>query len=416
MIRRGIKIMMPFEDFPYTDYHNLNLDWILKRLREVNERLIEVNRRLDEVNARLDEIEDELVAINAELVRLNTLITEIQATLKSHSDAIVSLQDELSRLKSEFTTTINNINSQLSTLTTKVDKNTTDITNLTNKVSASTGDITNLTTKVEKNTTDISTLKNSITSINSQITDINSNISSLTTRVKTLEDLLENLNIIPPVTLYNPAASLFAVGSWAKWLSWKKNLFPSGSPVQSMEYSPNIAWWDNTTSLPIEITYGFVAQPTLLCKLPYIAVKKSAVSTTESTAIGKIQALLSEYSSSLFVPSTLTPSNGFFDITFTYEYGHTGDEVKARGSYIPFMPSGSVLFTTSASDTNTSLSLVSAINTDVRIQIPESGTAGKICVTGATPVWGLVPNADPNGSEWDGKTYDIYLYDIIEIG
>lgn len=41
---------MAFENFPYADLHNLNLDWILKKIKELE-------TRIDELEARVAELE-----------------------------------------------------------------------------------------------------------------------------------------------------------------------------------------------------------------------------------------------------------------------------------------------------------------------------------------------------------------------
>lgn len=46
---------MAFEQFPYTDYHSLNLDWILEKVKEFNERLDNIRSNiLEESKAYTD--------------------------------------------------------------------------------------------------------------------------------------------------------------------------------------------------------------------------------------------------------------------------------------------------------------------------------------------------------------------------
>lgn len=35
-----------FEQFPYTNYHDLNLDWIIEALKELNDRVTDLEARV----------------------------------------------------------------------------------------------------------------------------------------------------------------------------------------------------------------------------------------------------------------------------------------------------------------------------------------------------------------------------------
>lgn len=38
--------MGTFEQFPYTNYHDLNLDWIIEALKELNDRVTDLEARV----------------------------------------------------------------------------------------------------------------------------------------------------------------------------------------------------------------------------------------------------------------------------------------------------------------------------------------------------------------------------------
>lgn len=38
--------MGTFEQFPYTNYHDLNLDWIIEALKELNDRVTDLEERV----------------------------------------------------------------------------------------------------------------------------------------------------------------------------------------------------------------------------------------------------------------------------------------------------------------------------------------------------------------------------------
>ena len=41
--------MGAFEHFPYVNYHDLNLDWILKKVEELEKRIEELEQRVEDL-------------------------------------------------------------------------------------------------------------------------------------------------------------------------------------------------------------------------------------------------------------------------------------------------------------------------------------------------------------------------------
>ena len=41
--------MGAYEHFPYTNFHDLNLDWLLKKVEELERRVEELERRVEEL-------------------------------------------------------------------------------------------------------------------------------------------------------------------------------------------------------------------------------------------------------------------------------------------------------------------------------------------------------------------------------
>ena len=68
---------MAFENFPYSDFHALNLDWILKKLKEHGVTIEDIKKNIEAANipevvraALLDMVEDGTLAqiVNEELL------------------------------------------------------------------------------------------------------------------------------------------------------------------------------------------------------------------------------------------------------------------------------------------------------------------------------------------------------------
>lgn len=60
----------PFdENFPYTNFHDLNLDWIIKTLKEQIESITKNSNSIDELNAKISEIEQWIDQFDDDLLR-----------------------------------------------------------------------------------------------------------------------------------------------------------------------------------------------------------------------------------------------------------------------------------------------------------------------------------------------------------
>lgn len=335
------------------------------KLNDVIDALNEFN---DEFNTWAKSVEDSLKDLYAKYEALDTRVTNIEKQLQS-------IQNELTNIKND----ISYIEQRL-------------------------GNVENRISNVENEITDI---KQSISDINNSITQIQADITELEARVKKLEDLLKNLNIIPPIDIYNATDEEFKTGLWQNWWEWLKTKldFPTAAPIDQWEYSPNVVWWDSTTHLPRYFQLGRVTQPITLCKLPFIAVCKGVFDSFPYSASDVIAA------SPFLKPEQFTPSNGFFDFPLTAAFGYTMDEVKFQTSYIPFLPQQSYLYRTDRFF-NTGSSIKN-INCGVRLQVPSTGTTAKLAVSTESLVLGLCPDSMPITSS---TKWDMYIYMVAENG
>lgn len=331
------------------------------KLNDVIDALNEFNV---EFNAWAKSVEESLKDLYAKYQALDTRVTNIENELES-------IQNELTNIKND----ISNIEQRLD--------------NVENRIS-----------NVENEITDI---KQSISNINNSITQIQADMTALKARVKKLEDLLKNLNIIPPIDIYNATDEDFATGLWVNWWDWMKKLlyFKGAATVDKWEYSPNVVWWDTTTHLPRYFQLGRVTQPITLCKLPFIAVCKGVFDhyPTDDDLVSN---------SPHFKNEAFTAANGFFDFELTKPFGYTMDEIKFQTSYIPFLPVSSKLYSS-----QTTIDLVKNINCGVRLQVPSTGTTAKLCIASDILILGVCPDSVPitNKTKWD-----MYIYAVAENG
>lgn len=334
------------------------------KLNDVIDALNEFN---DEFNAWAKSVEDSLKDLYAKYEALDTRITNIEEQLQS-------IQNELTNIKND----ISNIEQRLD--------------NVDNRIS-----------NVENEITDI---KQSISNINNSITQIQADITALEARVKKLEDLLKNLNIIPPIDIYNATDEEFRTGLWQNWWNWLKEklVFRDTAPVERWEYSNNILWWDTETHLPRYFQLGRISQPLTLCKLPFVAVCKGVY--TNFPNFGDMLQDTPRVKDTVQYSST----TGFFDFPLTHDFGFTMDEIKFQTSYIPFLPSYSYLFIDSGSG---NITRCQNVNCGVRLQVPSTGTNAKLCVTPTFLTMALCPDSE---QITDSTKWDLYIYMVAENG
>lgn len=340
------------------------------KLNDVIDALNEFN---DEFNIWAKSVEDSLKDLYAKYTALEARVSKNEQDIASIKQQLESIQTELNDIKNSIT----NIESRLN--------------NVENRLTTIEGDITNI--------------RQSISNINESIDILESDMTALESRVKKLEDLLKNLNIIPPIDIYNATDEEFKNGLWQNWWNWLKDnlVFQSNAPVNQWEYSSNVVWWDTSTRLPRYFQLGRVTQPITLCKLPFIAVCKGVFDSLPDYPTAK--SVIPRYKQNQF-----TPSNGFFDFTLSQPFGYTMDEIKFQTSYVPFLPIQSLMFNF---DTTTNIRDVKNVNCGVRLQVPNTGTNAKLCLTTGQLTMAVCPDSVPITSS---TKWDLYIYAIAENG
>lgn len=354
------------------------------KLNDVIDALNEFN---DEFNAWAKSVEESLKDLYAKYEALDTRVTNIENELESIQTELTNIKNDISNIEQR----LDNVENRLTTVEG-------DITNIEQRLD----NVENRLTTVE---TEINNIKQSIENINNSITQIQADMSALEARVKKLEDLLKNLNIIPPIDIYNATDEEFKNGLWQNWWNWlKKHLvFQPQAPVEQWEYSSNVVWWDTSTRLPRYFQLGRVTQPITLCKLPFIAVCKGVFDSMPNYQI--VKTVIPRYTQNQF-----TPSDGFFDFTLSQPFGYTMDEIKFQTSYVPFLPIQSFMFNF---DSTSMIRNVKNVNCGVRLQVPNTGTNAKLCLTTGQLTMAVCPDSVPIT---DNTKWDLYIYAVAENG
>lgn len=307
--------------------------------------------------------------------------------------------DALNKFNDEFNIWAKNVEDSLKDLYAKY-------TTLENRVSKNEQDISNIKKQLQSIAGDLNSLLERLNNVEGDITQIQADMSALEARIKNLEDLLKNLNIIPPQTILdltdNDSAWATVWGEWWNWFCANIIDFASGDNKANWELSNNLKWHDTVTQPKRTIQIGYLGQPVALVKLPFIAVRKNV--WTSKPTISDFKAVAPRFKS-----NALYPANGFFNLTLTHEFGYVMDEVKLMTSYIPFLTTDSLLVKTIDQLTYTSF----AVQTDVRLQIPETGTSAKLAIVPQNITLAAVPNAEDVSQ---ATAWDLYIYCIAENG
>lgn len=333
--------------------------------------------------------------LNDVIDALNEFNVEFNAWAKSVEESLKDLYAKYEALDTRVT----NIEEQLQNIQTELNNIKNDITNINQRLD----NIENRVSNIENEITDI---EQSISNINNSITQIQADMTALEARVKKLEDLLKNLNIIPPQTILDLTDDDTAWSNvWDAWWNWfctNVISFAKGDSKTNWVLSNNLKWHDTITRPKRTIQIGYLGQPVALVKLPFIAVRKSV--WTSKPTITQINGVAPN-----FKPNALYPANGFFDLTLTQEFGYTIDEVKLMTSYIPFLTPDSIIVKID----NMWAYNTFAVQTDVRLQIPKTGTAAKLSIIPQSLTLAAVPNAEDPAS---ATAWDLYIYCIAENG
>ena len=90
---------MVFNQYPYTNFHDLNMDWILKEMKVISEDIITLNewkKQREERDEWLDESIEDLNRKYAELMLLyNSFVESVNLRFKELSDDITQQVDDL---------------------------------------------------------------------------------------------------------------------------------------------------------------------------------------------------------------------------------------------------------------------------------------------------------------------------------
>lgn len=92
-----------FEHFPYTNFHELNLDWVLRTLKELETRMDAAEARLTAAEARLDNVEAEIAAIQAEITAIQAAVAALELRATALEGRATALEQRCTELENRLT-------------------------------------------------------------------------------------------------------------------------------------------------------------------------------------------------------------------------------------------------------------------------------------------------------------------------
>ena len=165
--------------YPYTDFHELNLDWFLGEFKVIMDRVDAIDVRLTQAEADIDELQAEVIDLNERVEALSEALDILTNRVDNAEEDIVDLQNRLALAEGS----ISNLLSRMTQVETAV-------TNLTARVTTAENDIDTLGTDLSALTTRVDTAEDDIDALETRVGSDESSISGLDNRLTTAENTL----------------------------------------------------------------------------------------------------------------------------------------------------------------------------------------------------------------------------------
>lgn len=203
-----------FEHFPYTNFHELNLDWWIDAMKKLEARVEALERRIESIKQEiLTEVDEKLQQFKEQLLqevqeKLDQVKTELEQLIDNKiSDALAPIitrlekvENDLAKLGQDFETCcaevrqeINNIKNQLTDIDARLDSIDIDINNINAEISSIKTRISAVESRLDQDEASIDAILTNIGSINTSIGNIQNTISSMQTNINALGDRISTV-------------------------------------------------------------------------------------------------------------------------------------------------------------------------------------------------------------------------------
>lgn len=160
-----------FEHFPYSNFHELNLDWIISEIKKLRDDVDALQKKIDGLKEEiLNEVDQKIADAKTEI--LNQLEIEIN-----------NLREELTQLiDTKIQDAVNSINQQIEQINSTIEQLRQDFEKCCDEVKKDIGDLQ----------ASISTINQTITEIQNTLVGINNRVSTVETKVASIENRLDD--------------------------------------------------------------------------------------------------------------------------------------------------------------------------------------------------------------------------------
>ena len=260
-----------FEQFPFTNFHELNLDFILRKLKKLEDRMAELDGKMAALEGKMDVLRDEMDGLREAMAALVQLVESFRDTLDGHTQELEALNARCDSLESELTALENSV----SALAGRVTLAESGINDLTGRMTSAENGINALTGRVAITEVDIAALEGRMDSVESGISALRENITEIAADVTKLQSVSDfpGSDISNLVTLNNAFSTVY------------KNCYRQGN-FAMMEF--DLADWTGNAE-GLEITLAPEIEPYIGQGGLYISKNLPwEAGTVDTTAIGQL--------------------------------------------------------------------------------------------------------------------------------
>lgn len=166
----------PTHSFPYTDFHDNNLDFLLSKYQAIVD-------DIDQLKSRVTSAESDITSLTTRMTAAEGNISSLSSRMSTAEGNISSLSSRMSTAEGNITSNTNNITSLTSRMSTAEG----NISSLSTRMTTAEGNITSNTNNITSLTSRMSAAESNITALGNTVSGYSSSITSLDTRVSALE-------------------------------------------------------------------------------------------------------------------------------------------------------------------------------------------------------------------------------------
>lgn len=200
--------MSLYEHWPWSNFHELNLDYWIEKLQNLEKRVDALEGRIDSIKDEiLEEVDTKLGAFKTEVLNevqvkldafkieiTNLIDTKIQEAVATINSRIDELESRFEQLKADFDRCCDDVNTKLNQLETAIENLKNNLESLSNRVSTLEGKVETNTTEIERILQQISDINTSLDNALASITAINNSITDLTNKYNRHETMINALD------------------------------------------------------------------------------------------------------------------------------------------------------------------------------------------------------------------------------